>query len=50
MGERINVALVCEVCGGRNYRATRKPTHPGQLKFKKHCNTCNAHTMHVESK
>jgi large subunit ribosomal protein L33 len=50
MGERINISLVCEKCGGRNYRATRKPTQQGQMQFKKHCKVCNAHTLHLESK
>jgi large subunit ribosomal protein L33 len=50
MGDRINISLACEVCGTRNYRTSRKPTHQGQLKFKKHCTLCNAHTMHLETK
>lgn len=50
MGERIEVTLICEVCSTRNYRTTRKPTQIGQLKLKKHCSTCNAHTLHVETK
>jgi large subunit ribosomal protein L33 len=50
MGERINIALICEVCSSRNYQTTRKPTQQGQLKLKKHCPTCNKHTLHLETK
>jgi large subunit ribosomal protein L33 len=49
-GGRIQVALVCSECETRNYKTTRKPTQEGQLSFKKHCPTCNRHTVHKETK
>jgi large subunit ribosomal protein L33 len=50
MGDRIEVRLACERCSARNYRTTRKPTQIGQIKLKKFCATCNAHTVHAEAK
>ena len=52
MGERVNVVLVCEVCGSRNYQTTkaRKTGPQERLALKKHCPHCKAHTMHKESK
>ena len=57
MGDRQRVALVCDECGARNYKTTRKPElsagkdgRPERLALKKYCATCNAHTVHRESK
>ena len=49
--KRLRIALACEVCGARNYKTTiarREGAQPLQLK--KHCTTCNSHTLHRESK
>ena len=51
MGERRRVALVCEECGSRNYKKTRKKDAPGErMELKKYCPKCNRHTVHRESK
>jgi large subunit ribosomal protein L33 len=50
VGERIEVALVCDECGTRNYKTTRKPEQVGQLQKKKYCPTCKHHTIHKETK
>jgi large subunit ribosomal protein L33 len=48
--ERVEVALACSECETRNYKTTRKPDHEGRLEKKKFCPTCNAHTLHKETK
>ena len=54
MRERAQITLVCEECGGRNYRTTKaaKEQHQQQqrLSLKKFCPGCNRHTVHKESK
>jgi len=50
MAERLNIALACTKCESRNYRRTVKPDRMGQLALKKFCPTCNAHTVHKETK
>ena len=51
MGDRQRVALVCDECGARNYKTTRKKNVPGErIALKKFCPTCNRHTVHRESK
>jgi large subunit ribosomal protein L33 len=50
MAERVAVSLACTQCESRNYRITRKPDQKGQFSLKKHCPTCNAHTVHKETK
>lgn len=47
---RIEVSLACSECGTRNYRTTRKREQQGQIERKKHCPTCNRHTVHRETK
>ncbi len=51
MAERIPVVLACSVCGARNVKTTRKRELSGKaLEMKKYCPTCNAHTLHKETK
>ena len=51
MSERVQISLVCSVCGSRNYRTTRaRKTGSKPVELKKHCPTCNAHTLHKETK
>ena len=48
---RIPIALCCSVCSARNYKTTKARKDGGQpLQLKKFCNTCNAHTVHIEGK
>ena len=51
MSNRVPVTLACTICNARNYKTTRA-IKPGQkpLELKKHCHTCNAHTIHRETK
>ena len=50
-GTRIQVVLVCEKCGARNYKASRPRTIDGKpLEFRKYCPPCGVHTVHRESK
>jgi large subunit ribosomal protein L33 len=50
MTERIPITLMCSVCEARNYKTTRKPQQVGRIELKKHCPTCNKHTIHKETK
>jgi len=50
MGDRVEVALVCDECKTRNYKTTRKPEQVGQIEKKKFCPTCKHHTVHRETK
>jgi len=53
MGERVKVALACDVCGARNYHTTKAPRGGAaaeRLTLKKFCPTCGRHTQHLESK
>jgi large subunit ribosomal protein L33 len=51
MSDRVRVALVCSECGARNYHTTRQnDAKKPRLEIKKHCATCNRHTVHKESK
>ena len=52
MSDRAQITLVCEECGGRNYRTTKAANgQQGQrLALKKFCPACNRHTVHKESK
>jgi large subunit ribosomal protein L33 len=48
---RIPIALCCSVCSNRNYKTTKSPRPDSvALSFKKFCNICNLHTMHIEGK
>ena len=45
------VSLECDVCGSRNYRASKKlkgTTY--KLNLKKYCRTCRNHTLHKEKR
>ena len=49
--KRIPIALCCSVCSARNYKTTKARKDGGRpLQLKKFCNTCNAHTLHIEGK
>jgi large subunit ribosomal protein L33 len=48
--ERTEISLACSVCDSRNYKTTRKPEQEGRIEKKKFCPTCNAHTVHKETK
>jgi large subunit ribosomal protein L33 len=51
MSLRVPVSLACSVCGARNYRTTRlRKQGAPPLELKKYCPTCNAHTLHKETK
>ncbi len=51
MAERVRIALVCDECGARNYKTTKKKTQTGErLAIKKFCPSCGRHTLHRESK
>lgn len=52
MGERLKIVLVCEVCGGRNYKRTkaRRDGDDKRLEFQKFCPACRQHTLHKESR
>ena len=51
MSERMQITMVCSVCGSRNYRTTRtRQTGSKALELKKHCPKCNVHTLHKETK
>jgi large subunit ribosomal protein L33 len=43
--------LCCSVCATRNYKTTKSPRPDSvALTFKKFCNICNLHTVHIEGK
>ncbi|APR61854.1 50S ribosomal protein L33 [Staphylococcus condimenti] len=44
------VPLNCEECGNRNYTVPKNSNLAERLVLKKYCKTCNAHTIHKESK
>ena len=45
------LTLACVECGSRNYTTmSNKETQIERLELKKFCNTCNAHTLHRETK
>ena len=49
--KRIPIALCCSVCSARNYKTTKARKDGARpLQLKKFCNTCNAHTVHIEGK
>ncbi|MHC4391644.1 MAG: 50S ribosomal protein L33 [Planctomycetota bacterium] len=49
-GARDYVALMCPECGNRNYRTSKQLRGTPKLNLSKYCNTCRAHTPHVEKK
>jgi large subunit ribosomal protein L33 len=48
--ERAHIVLVCEECGGRNYKTTKAAKKQERLSIKKFCPACKRHTVHKESK
>ncbi|NHM33358.1 50S ribosomal protein L33 [Neobacillus terrae] len=45
------IILACANCGSRNYTtAGNKQANPERLELSKFCKTCNAHTIHRETK
>nr|WP_249315889.1 50S ribosomal protein L33 [Bacillus sp. FJAT-49711] len=44
------VALICAVCGSRNYMTDKNKEDATRLELKKFCKSCNAHTIHKETK
>ncbi|MEG9298762.1 50S ribosomal protein L33 [Mangrovibacillus sp. Mu-81] len=44
------LVLACSVCGSRNYSVPSNRNQSVRLEIKKFCNTCNAHTLHKETK
>lgn len=48
---RKKVILACEDCGSRNYTTKgNMEARAERLELKKFCSTCNAHTIHKETK
>lgn len=48
---RVKVILACSACGNRNYSTMKNKTKDtARLELKKFCKTCNAHTIHKETK
>lgn len=48
---RKKIILACTDCGSRNYTSeSNKDSRAERLEIKKFCSTCNAHTMHKETK
>jgi len=49
--KRTKVTLACTECKQRNYNIMKeKKNHPDRLEAKKHCQFCNKHTLHRETK
>jgi len=49
--KRDKLVLQCSVCKMKNYTTTKnKRTMPKKMQINKHCPTCNAHTLHKETK
>jgi large subunit ribosomal protein L33 len=50
-GNRVKVIMACLECKNRNYNYMKnKRVHPDRMELKKHCPTCNSHTVHKESR
>ncbi|HEX4338767.1 MAG TPA: 50S ribosomal protein L33 [Polyangiaceae bacterium] len=48
---RLSIALSCSACHARNYKTTKARKDGAEaLKLKKFCKTCDAHTIHEETK
>ncbi|WP_163102739.1 50S ribosomal protein L33 [Peribacillus alkalitolerans] len=48
---RSKVILACAECGSRNYTTeSTSASKSERFEIKKHCKTCNAHTLHKETK
>ena len=50
MPERAHIVLVCEECGGRNYKTTKSAADTEPVELKKFCKQCKKHTLHRETK
>ncbi|WP_343797271.1 50S ribosomal protein L33 [Bacillus carboniphilus] len=44
------IVLSCAECGSRNYSTDKTKPSVERLELKKFCSTCNAHTIHKETK
>ncbi len=45
------ITLECTECKNRNYSLTRnKKKHTNRMESKKHCSSCNKHTLHKETR
>jgi len=45
------IILTCAICGSRNYTTSgNKQSKPDRLELNKYCKTCNAQTVHRETK
>lgn len=42
--------LACEECNSRNYTTVKSNDDTERLEMKKFCKTCNAHSIHKETK
>ena len=48
---REKITLECTECKERNYNTTKnKQNLRGRMELKKYCSSCNAHTVHKETK
>ncbi len=48
---RPKITLACQDCKNRNYITKKnRRNDPDRLELKKHCPTCNAHTVHKETR
>ena len=48
---RPKITLACQECKHRNYITKKnRRNDPDRLEMKKHCPTCNAHTVHKETR
>ena len=48
---RVIITLECTNCRQRNYTTTKnRRTNTSRLELRKHCPTCNAHTLHRETR
>lgn len=48
---RETIILECTECKDRNYTSTKnKKNNPARIEMKKHCQRCNARTVHKETK
>ena len=48
---RPKITLACQECKHRNYITKKnRRNDPDRLEMKKHCPTCNSHTVHKETR
>lgn len=48
--ERKKVILLCSECLSRNYSFYKNSSVTKKIEIKKHCNNCNKHTLHKETR